>query len=274
MTIKYDFSGKRVLVTGGGRGIGEKIATCFAAAGAAVGILDKDFVAAEEAVAAIRESGGNAVAAEGNLEYYEDCKKAVEKISRQIGHIDILINNAAISPKHEGRSHSVLEMDPVEWQTVMAVNLGGAFNMIKQVAPRMVEKGWGRIVNISSVGSLFYAGLAGAHYSASKAAINSLTRTLAGEFGSCGVTVNAIVPGRVATPMASGVGAATNESLLLSIPLGRFAAAVEVAGLVMFVASEEAAYMTGETIPMTGGLSLGSLTKNLSKTSISRAPDA
>ncbi|MES2400069.1 MAG: SDR family NAD(P)-dependent oxidoreductase [Pseudomonadota bacterium] len=262
MAIQYDFTGRRVLITGAGRGIGETLAQCFARAGARVGILDEDNVAGEAAAQAIRRTGAVAVSAAANVENYEECKAATERISEEIGPIDILINNAAISPKHAGRSHSVLDMAPVEWERVLGVNLTGAFNTIKHIAPGMVQRGWGRIINMSSVGSLFYAGLAGAHYSASKAAINSLTRTLAGEFGNCGITVNAIAPGRVATPMATGAGSGTNASLLRAIPLGRFAEAVEIANLVLFVASDEAAYMTGETIPMTGGMSLGAQTRN------------
>ncbi|WP_371435229.1 SDR family NAD(P)-dependent oxidoreductase, partial [Polaromonas sp.] len=251
------------------RGTSNRGRFSFSSAGASVGVLDQNGTLADAVALAIRRTGALAASAVADVEDHFKCRSATEKIEAEIGPIDILINNAAISPKHNGRSHSVLDMATAEWEKVLAVNLGGTVNMIKQVAPGMMVRGWGRIINMSSVGSLFYAGLAGAHYSASKAAINSLTRTLAGEFGSCGITVNAIVPGRVATPMATGADSATNMSILRSIPLGRFADAREIASLVLFVASEEAAYMTGETIPITGGMSLGSQTKSQSMTLLS-----
>lgn len=255
MTASPDFCGETVLVTGAGGGIGAVLARRFAAAGAAVGLIDKHRVALEQTVEALHETGSVVEGVVADVGDDDECSRACARLENVLGPVTVLVNNAAISPKHEGRARDVLDIPPDEWQQVIAINLNGAFYMSRHLAPGMCARGYGRIIHMSSIGSLAYVGLAGAHYDASKAALNSLTRSMAVQLAPSGVTVNAIAPGRIASPMAAGAAPATNEELLAMIPVGRFGDADEVAHLALFLASRESAYITGEVCAITGGLS-------------------
>ncbi|MCK9512188.1 MAG: SDR family oxidoreductase [Pigmentiphaga sp.] len=251
----WDFQGATVIVTGAAGGLGATLARRFATAGAAVGLVDKQEDELERMVAALRQAGVRAAGVAIDVGDDAACARACASLEAELGPTTVLINNAGISPKHEGRAREVLDIPPEEWQRVFAVNLNGAFYMSRHLAPGMCARGHGRIVHMSSVGSLAYVGLAGAHYDASKAALNSLTRSMAAQLAPSGVTVNAIAPGRIASPMADTATGDTNRRLLDMIPAGRFGEADEVAHLALFLASRESAYITGEVYAITGGLS-------------------
>ena len=255
MAVSADFRDETVIITGAAGGIGAVLARRFAAAGAAVGLIDNNGEALEQAVEALREAGSSVEGTVTNVSDDGECLRACSRLEAALGPVTVLVNNAAISPKHEGRARHILEILPDEWQQVFAINLSAAFYMSRHLAPGMCARGYGRVIHMSSIGSLAYIGLAGAHYDASKAALNSLTRSMAVQLAPSGVTVNAIAPGRVATPMAAGAAPGTNEELLAMIPVGRFGEADEVAHLALFLASRESSYITGEVCAITGGLS-------------------
>lgn len=255
MAMSPDFRGETVVITGAAGGIGAVLARRFAAAGASVGLIDNQRAALEQTVEALRETRSSVEGVVADVADDEECSRACARLEAALGPVTVLVNNAAISPKYEGRARDVLEILPDEWHQVFAINLHAAFYMSRHLAPGMCARGYGRVIHMSSIGALAYVGLAGAHYDASKAALNSLTRSMAVQLAPSGVTVNAIAPGRIASPMAAGTASATNEKLLAMIPAGRFGEADEVAHLALFLSSRESAYITGEVYAITGGFS-------------------
>lgn len=170
--------------------------------------------------------------------------------------IDVLINNAAIQLRAEGKKTPALEISPADFERIVAVNLFGPFLFTRGLAPAMVEKGWGRIINMSSLGGRVASRFNGMHYSATKAGLIGMTRTLALEVSRFGVTANAIAPGRIATEANKRFG--TDQSVVDAlIPAGRLGTAEDVAGVVSFLASDDAGYITGATIDVNGGFYMG-----------------
>lgn len=241
------------IVTGAGRGIGQGIALMLAERGAKLGVLDVDPALARETAAAI---GAAAIGLACDVADLASVDGAFTAVEREFGPVDVLVNNAGISPKQQGRRADIQDMPPEEWRRVMAVNLDGAFHCVRRAVPAMIAARRGAIVNQSSVaGKTFYGDfpLTGVHYAASKAGLIGFTKHLAGELGPHGITVNAIAPGRIDTPLMRGVAAEINESIRRDTPLGRLGTPEDVARAVCFLTGPDAAFVTGQTIDVAGG---------------------
>ena len=242
-----DFTGKSVIVTGSGRGIGRKIAERFAALGARVVISDLD-QGMVDAVA--KEIGQGAVGIRANVTDSADVSGLIEKTKEVFGSVDIVVNNAGIT-----RDSLMMRMDEKDWDMVLDINLKGAFLVTKAATRVMMKQRYGRIVNISSVVGL--TGNAGqSNYSASKAGLIGLTKSAAKEFASRNITVNAVAPGFIETEMTEKLSEATREAYLQNIALSRPGSPDDVATAVMFFASDDAAYVTGQVLAVDGGLSM------------------
>lgn len=245
-------AGKVAVVTGAGRGIGRAIAEDLAANGAKVVInYNTSATAAEEVAAAIQAKGGVATAVPANVASFAEAQTLIQTAIDSYGQIDILVNNAGTT-----RDTLLMSMSEQQWDTVLDTNLKSVFNCCKAaVRPMVRRKQGGRIINISSVVGLI--GQAGqANYAASKAGIIGFTKSLAKEVGSRQITVNAIAPGFFATALTEVLSAERKEKLMEFIPLGRWGELPEVACLVTFLASDKAAYITGQVINVDGGIAM------------------
>ncbi len=242
--------GKVAVVTGASRGIGRAIAEDLAANGAKVIVNYQSSAEAAEAVAAgIKEKGGEATAVQADVSDFEDAHTLIKTAIDTYGHIDILVNNAGTT-----RDKLLLMMKEEDWDVVLDTNLKSVFNCCKAVArPMLRRKQGGRIINISSVVGL--AGQAGqSNYAASKAGIIGFTKSLAKELGGRQITVNAIAPGFFLTDLTGVLSDELKEKSLEYIPLGRWGNLPEVGYLVSFLASDKAAYMTGQVLNVDGGM--------------------
>ena len=243
-------AGRVALITGAGSGIGEATARRFAAEGAIVVVNDVEVERARAVASAIQKDGGQALAVAANVTRRDEVEQLVARAVGEFGRLDVLINNAGIN--RDAMSHKMTEE---QWDQVLAVNLKGTFLCAQAALPKMRERSWGRVVNTSSVGSL--GNICQANYSASKAGVIGLTRTLALEYAKYGVTVNCIAPGAVMTPMLAGVPDPIKEKITAQIPMGRIADPAEIAAVHAFLASEDAGYITGQVIFVDGGMSVG-----------------
>ena len=243
-----DFKGKNVLVTGGTRGIGFALAEAFAAAGANVAICATREDALQEAATKLATYGGKVFTKVVNISQAQACEELVADTVKEFGSLDILVNNAGIT-----KDNLTVRMSESEWDDVINVNLKGTFLMSKAALKVMFKKRSGSIVNISSVvGEMGNPGQA--NYVASKAGIIGLTKTLAKEFGSRNVRVNAVAPGFVQTAMTDALPEDIKTKALESIPLRRFASAQDIAKAVLFLAGDDASYITGHVLAVNGGL--------------------
>jgi len=239
---------KVALVTGGAQGIGRDIALAFAAEGANVVIGDINLAKAQETQKEIETLGRKSLAVELNVTDYALVEEAVNKILDKFTKIDILVNNAGIT-----KDNLLLRMSEADWDAVIQVNLKGTFNCTKAVSRPMIKQKGGRIVNIASIiGIIGNAGQA--NYSASKAGIIALTKTTAKELASRNITANAVAPGFIQTEMTAKLPEELKQKMLAVIPLNRFGTPADVAKVCLFLASDEAGYITGQTIVVDGGM--------------------
>jgi 3-oxoacyl-[acyl-carrier protein] reductase len=243
---------KTALVTGGSRGIGRAIALRLASEGAKVAItFQKGQDAATALVAEITAAGGSALAWQADAADLDKAKETVEKAVETWGQLDILVNNAGII-----RDKLVIQMDDDDWRDVVATNLTGAFGYCRAAATAMMRKRTGSIVSVSSVAAQ-HSNKGQANYAAAKAGLEALTRTLAAEMAGRKVRVNCVAPGFIETDMTTAVRGMAGDKILAAIPLKRYGAGADIAAAVAFLASDEAAYVTGQVLTVDGGLSLG-----------------
>jgi len=242
------FEGRIALVTGASRGIGEAIAHRLAAEGAIVLAAARSTSLLNRVVADITKSGGRARVLELDVSDPASIEAAMKSALEEFGQIDVLVNNAGIA-----EDNLILRMSREAWDRVLMTNLTGAFLLIQAVVKSMVRRRYGRIVNVTSVVGLM--GNAGqANYAAAKAGLVGLTRSVARELGSRNVTCNAVAPGFIATAMTDRMTEQAREALSGQIPLQRLGTPDDVAGAVAFLASEDAAYVTGAVLNVSGGL--------------------
>jgi 3-oxoacyl-[acyl-carrier protein] reductase len=239
---------KVALITGGARGIGREIAVLFAKEGADIVIGDVNPQETEKACLEIETLGRQALGLQLDVTSSGKVDEVINKILDKFSKIDILVNNAGIT-----KDGLILRMSDADWDAVLSVNLKGTFNCTKAVSKVMIKQRSGKIVNIASIiGIIGNAGQA--NYAASKAGIIALTKTSAKELASRNINVNAVAPGFIQTDMTAKLPEELKKKMLSAIPLDRFGAPLDVANLCMFLASEESAYITGQTIIIDGGM--------------------
>lgn len=243
--------GKRVLVTGASQGIGREIALRLSIEGAWVAVnYLSNLGYAEQIAQTITQQGGRSLLVQADVSQYDEVERMVDTIVEEWQGVDILVNNAGIT-----RDNLLMRMTEEDWDNVLDTNLKGAFLCSKAVVRHMIKNRWGRILNMSSIVAL--TGNAGqTNYTAAKAGLIGFTRSLSLEVASRNITVNAIAPGFIETGMVETLGERIKTALLERIPLGRLGSTEDVAALAVFLLSDEAAYITGQTISVDGGLSL------------------
>jgi len=249
--MRWGLEDKVAMVTGASRGIGRAIAIRLAEEGCDVAVnYNTSELAAEEVLTAIGGTGRRPVAIQADVSSPDQVEAMVTKAEDELGPVDILVNNAGIH-KH----HRSWEMSVEDWDRIIGVNLTGTYLTSRLLGPRMADRGWGRIINISSIvadmGSDHEA-----HYTASKAGMHGLTKSLALELSPKGVTVNAVAPGWIRTDMTADVTGEEWEQTLKEIPMGRIGEPEEIASVVAYLASPQASYVTGQVLHVNGGVGL------------------
>ena len=244
----FNLDGQIALVTGGSQGIGRAIALTLAERGANVAVLARTLDKCEAVAAEIRALGRRACAVQGDLAETASLKAIVEKVTQELGAINILVNNAAIT-----RDGLFLRMKQADWDAVIQTNLTGVFALTQAALPAMLKARHGRIINLTSV--VAQAGNVGqVNYIAAKAGVIGFTKAVAREYASRNVTVNAVAPGFIETPMTAALNEAARQAMLEQIPLKRPGTDTDVAAAVAFLASDEAGYVTGQVINVNGGM--------------------
>ena len=245
------FKGRVAIVTGGTRGIGAAISEALARAGAHVAAgYSKGKDSAEASAEKIRSAGGSVSTHQGRVDDFEDCKRVVDEVLKAHGRVDMLINNAGIT-----LDKTLRKMTSDDWTGVINVNLSGTFNMTKAVLEHMIERGSGRIINISSV--IGQTGNIGqANYAASKAGLFGFTKSLALELANKGVTANVVAPGFIATEMVSAMPEEALKKVVDKIPTKRLGKPEEIARVVKFLCEDDSGYITGAAFHVNGGLDM------------------
>jgi 3-oxoacyl-[acyl-carrier protein] reductase len=245
MSVTIDLTGRTAFVTGSTRGIGRSIAETLHAAGANVAVIGRAKESADAVAGAI---GDRARGFACDVTNSESLRRAIADCESALGPIDILVNNAGVT-----RDNLLIRLSEQDWNDVLAANLTGAFIATQAVIKGMMKRRYGRIVNVTSV-----VGITGnkgqANYAASKAGLIGFTKSVAKEYAARGVLVNCVAPGFIDTDMTAALPEATRSALLEAIPLGRLGAPVDVAGAILFLASDLAAYVTGQTLIVDGGM--------------------
>jgi 3-oxoacyl-[acyl-carrier protein] reductase len=246
----FELRDRVAFVTGAAQGIGRAIAEVLAEAGARIVAVNRQVEKLDELAARIQAAGGDALAVGMDVAKEEDIKAAFAQAMERFGRVDILVNNAGIA-----RDQIALRMKREEWDAVLETNLTGAYLCAQQALRSMLRQQWGRIINITSV--VAQIGNPGqVNYISSKAGLIGLTKALAVEVASRNITVNAVAPGFIVTPMTEGLPEKVRTDLIARIPLGRMGTDREIAHGVLFLASEEACYITGHVLDINGGLYL------------------
>jgi 3-oxoacyl-[acyl-carrier protein] reductase len=242
------------LVTGGSRGIGRAIVKALAAEGARVAFVFRGSQpAADSLVQEVAQAGGTALALQADVTDPEAAPRCAERVEKEWGRLDILVNNAGVI-----RDDLFVRMEPEAWSTVLQTNLGGTYNFCRAVAYTLMKQRRGRIINVSSVAAE-HVNSGQTNYAASKGAINAFTRALAVELASRNVTVNAVAPGFIETDMSEAVRNKAGDMIKKVIPMRRIGQPDDIARVVVFLASADSAYMTGQVLTVDGGLSLGAV---------------
>jgi 3-oxoacyl-[acyl-carrier protein] reductase len=248
--ISTDLTGRVALVTGAGRGLGRCIAQSLAAAGAKLACIDINAEIQCDTLNTIRAGGGTAEAWACDVTDAARVNETVDQVVKQFGTLNILVNNAGIT-----RDNALLRMKDDQWDAVLNINLRGTFLFTRAAARPMIKNHQGRIINVASVSGLM--GNPGqANYSASKAGVIGLTRTVARELASRSITVNAVAPGFIATDMTAKLGEEILQKVREEIPLGRLGDPQDVADAVLFLASDAASFITGHVLTIDGGLTV------------------
>ena len=250
----FDLTGKTALVTGGGRGLGRAIALAFAGQGADVAVNYRGNAAtAEEVVSRIRAMGRQALAIQGDTSAgREACEAIVKAALDAFGKVDILVNNAGIT-----RDNLMMRMNEEEWNSVIDTNLSGPFWMCRAISRPMLKARSGRIINMSSVAGRM-GNVGQANYASAKAGLIGLTKSVARELASRGITCNAIAPGLIDTELTADLPAAAREFVLNNTPLGSIGTVEDVAAAAVYFASDESKYVTGQVLGVDGGMMMGS----------------
>lgn len=239
---------KVIIITGGASGIGRETAITLAKEGGNIALFDMNEEKLIESVGIIKNIGSNCKGYKVDVSQFEEVTNAVNKVLEDFGTVDALVNNAGIT-----RDNFLTKMEIEDWDKVIAINLTGTFNCAKAVAPIMMEKGKGCIVNLSSVVAI-YGNIGQSNYIASKAGVIGLTKGWAKEFGKKGIRVNAIAPGFIKTPMTEKVPDKVIEYMVSKTPMARMGEAYEVANAILFLVSDESSFITGHVLNVDGGL--------------------
>ena len=236
------------LITGGARGIGKEIALTFAKEGSDIAVTDLNLEGAEETKREVEGLGRKGMALQVDVSRFNDVAEVIKKILDEYSKIDILVNNAGIT-----RDQLLMRMGEPDWDRVMDINLKGVFNFTRSIAREMLKNRKGRIINISSVVGIT-GNIGQSNYAAAQGGVISFTKSVSRELASRGITVNAIAPGFIATEMTQGVSDDLKQGFLKRIPLQRLGKPEDVAKVALFLAGEEASYITGQVIHVDGGM--------------------
>jgi 3-oxoacyl-[acyl-carrier protein] reductase len=243
-----DFKGQVALITGGARGIGKAIAESFAKKGVNIAIADISKDGADETATELGTLGIKTLSARLDVSKSVEVVKTFNYVIKELGRLDILVNNAGIA-----KDSLILRMKEEDWDSVIDINLKGSFLCAKEAVKIMVKQRFGRIINIASVVA-FMGNFGQANYSASKAGIIGLTKTIAKEYASRGITVNAVAPGFISTAMTDALDENIKQDMLHSIPIRKFGSAYDVANAVVFLSSPDSGYITGQVLHVNGGM--------------------